>query len=531
MLKAFDNLDGTTLSLALAIVISIVVAIAIGTLFSKSEKIPDGAQLPPVVPYSIPVIGSAIEFGVDPIGFVLRNQKKYGDCFSYVMLGQTFTVALGPEGNNFVFNVPIASASAEKIYNTLMGPVFGSGVVYDVPNHVFMEQKRFVKDALSTTALKSYVDIIRDEFRMFVDRKWKGDIGTSDAYHDMTELTIMTASRCLQGEEIRAQMTERVAKLYTYLDQALIPINVYISWLPHPRYINRDRANAELTRIFSAIIDSRRQKGHPEGKFDVLKALMESEYKDGSKMTDAEIAHMLIAMLMAGQHTSSATMSWMLFHLAAYPELITDLIEEQATVLTGTPSTPISQLPPPNYASLRSMPLLDSLLKEVLRLYSPIHIVMRKVVKPLSFKSFHIPPNHSICAPITATARDTNRFGSQPEQFDPRRFVQGGGDTGAEWTFEEKPPSVAEKSAGNSFLPFGAGRHRCIGEAFAYVQIKTLVCELVREFEFVKVGEGVPKADYTQLIVVPVEGSLVRWIRRPDLNVTAQQLRDRKVAA
>jgi sterol 14-demethylase len=59
------------------------------------------------------------------------------------MMGRNLTFCLGPEGNHFVFNVPLAHASAEGAYDKLTVPVFGSEVVYDVPNSLFMEQKKY----------------------------------------------------------------------------------------------------------------------------------------------------------------------------------------------------------------------------------------------------------------------------------------------------------------------------------------------------------------------------------------------------
>ena len=58
------------------------------------------------------------------------------------MLGRKMTATLGPKGNDFVFNGRLSEVSAEDAYAHLTVPVFGEGVVYDVPNHVLMEQKK-----------------------------------------------------------------------------------------------------------------------------------------------------------------------------------------------------------------------------------------------------------------------------------------------------------------------------------------------------------------------------------------------------
>lgn len=48
----------------------------------------------------------------------------------------------------------------------------------------------------------------------------------------------------------------------------------------------------------------------------MIAALQGSEYRDGTPLTNADVAHLMIALLLAGQHTSSATTSWTLLHIA-----------------------------------------------------------------------------------------------------------------------------------------------------------------------------------------------------------------------
>jgi sterol 14-demethylase len=53
----------------------------------------------------------------------------------------------------------------------------------------------------------------------------------------------------------------------------------------------------------------------------MITALTGQEYKDGTPLTQRDISHMMIAILMAGQHTSSATSSWTILHLAHRPDV------------------------------------------------------------------------------------------------------------------------------------------------------------------------------------------------------------------
>ena len=53
----------------------------------------------------------------------------------------------------------------------------------------------------------------------------------------------------------------------------------------------------------------------------MIESLMSQKYRNGESLTDRQVAHIMIALLMAGQHTSSATTTWALLHLTAKPEI------------------------------------------------------------------------------------------------------------------------------------------------------------------------------------------------------------------
>lgn len=99
-------------------------------------------QEPPVVFHWIPFIGSTISYGIDPYKFFFACQEKYGDIFTFILLGKKTTVYLGTKGNDFILNGKLNDVNAEEIYSPLTTPVFGKGVIYDCPNAKFMEQKK-----------------------------------------------------------------------------------------------------------------------------------------------------------------------------------------------------------------------------------------------------------------------------------------------------------------------------------------------------------------------------------------------------
>lgn len=129
-----------------------------------------------------------------------------------------------------------------------------------------MEQKRFVKVGLSTDNLRAYVPMIVDEVNMLLDHDpafyiyQTGDInewGRFHAFRTMSELTILTASRTLQGKEIRASMDKSFAQLYMDLDGGFTPLNFMFPSLPLPSYKRRDRAQKLMSDFYVNILRKR----------------------------------------------------------------------------------------------------------------------------------------------------------------------------------------------------------------------------------------------------------------------------------
>jgi sterol 14alpha-demethylase len=149
----------------------------------------------------------------------------------------------------------------------LTTPVFGKDVVYDVPNDVFMEQKKFVKVGLSTENFRAYVGMIEDEVDGFLKNDpafsvyQTDDInewGKFDAMEILAQITILTASRTLQGKEVRSGLDKSFSELYNDLDGGFTPINFLFPHLPLESYRRRDRAQTKMTKFYVDILQKRR---------------------------------------------------------------------------------------------------------------------------------------------------------------------------------------------------------------------------------------------------------------------------------
>lgn len=462
---------------------------------------------PPIVPYWIPFIGSAVTMGIDPIKFFRENQKKYGNYFTFILLGRRMVICLGSDGNNLLFNAKTAEVSAEDAYRSLTVPVFGKGVVYDVENSVLMEQKKFVKSGLSTENLRAYVPMIETETKNFLAR-WKTESAIEDIFEAMSELIIMTASRCLLGEEVRSKLDESFAQIYRDLDGGFKPINFLFDNLPLPSNKLRDQAHVKMHNFFLDIMKSRRES-NVKDRTDIMQYLTtQCHYKSGRKLTDEESANIMIAMLMAGQHTSSTTSSWAFLFLAENPELFEQLRQEQIEVL-GSLDAPLT------FDALKKLTLHDNVVRETLRLRQPLLSIIRKVLRdlPIPETNYVIPKGAFIQCVPTISARSDEYF-EQAEKFDPHRWeiLDQQNKTQDDDFVDYGFGAINMSKARSPYLPFGAGRHRCIGETFAYVQIKTIIATTVRMFKFELPNNKLPDCNFTTMVVTPKE-PLVRYVR------------------
>lgn len=377
-----------------------------------------------------------------------------------------------------------------------------------------------MKIALTTTAFQSYVPIISNEVQSYFKKnpEFKAQTGIVDMPKKMAEITIFTASHALQGSAIRVKFDESLAALYHDLDMGFSPINFMLHWAPLPWNRKRDHAQRTVAKIYMDTIKERRAKSDSDEELDIMKHLMNSTYKNGTPIPDHEVAHMMIALLMAGQHSSSSTSSWIMLRLAQNPQLMEELHQEQVRVLGA-------DLPSLTYEDLARLPLNQAVVKETLRLHAPIHSIMRAVKQPMPVPGtkYTIPTTHVLLAAPGVSASDPQYFPS-PDIWDPHRWEVDSAIAPSivrnqQIEEEEKVDygyGLVSKGAGSPYLPFGAGRHRCIGEQFANLQLQTIVAEVVRLFKFSNVdgGNDLIGTDYASLFSRPLEPAKIRWERR-----------------
>jgi sterol 14-demethylase len=444
-----------------------------------------GGSEPPMAKGGLPWIGHMLPFTRNPYRFVKQVADEAGEIAAFRLLGQKIVLLTGDEASTLFYRSSDEQLDQSAAYK-LMTPIFGEGLIFDAPIERKNAQLKMLMPALRIEAMRNHSDKIVQEVED-ITADW-GDSGEVDLVAFMKQLTINTASHCLLGREFRYELSEEFASIYHDLEQGVHPLAYHFPNLPIPKFRRRDRARVRLQELIGQIV--RKRANQAEKPSDMFQTLIDMRYDDGSTLDENEITGLLVGAIFAGHHTSSGTAAWVLLELLKNPAVmrrtrqeLDDLLGEKGEV---------------SFQSLREVPMLENVVKEVLRLHPPLIILMRQVSEDLHFRHFTIRAGDMVWASPPVTHRMPRLFGN-PEVFDPDRYD------------DER----REDKNLMAYQPFGGGKHKCSGSAFALFQIKAIFAVLLRRYEFDLVSSPDTYVDdYSEMIVQPKSPCRVRYRRR-----------------
>ncbi|WP_419620743.1 cytochrome P450 [Thiolapillus sp.] len=452
---------------------------------ADTDNKPGGIKEPPKVPGTLPLIGHMLDFGKNPFEFMMRLRETLGEIGEFRMFHQQMVLMTGPEANEAFFRAPDEQLDQSAAYK-IMTPIFGKGVVFDAPQHKKDQQLKMLMPVLRDKPMRSYSHVIIQEVEDLT-RDW-GESGEIDLLEFMKQLTIYTSSHCLLGREFRYELNEEFAAIYHDLEKGVNPLAFVFPYLPLPVFRRRDKARLRLEELVKGIIAKR--AGKKEKSEDAFQLLIDATYDDGSKLSAHEITGMLVGTIFAGHHTTAGTTAWVLIELARRPEILQSVVDE-LDGLFGVDGEVTFQ-------SLREIPKLENVIKEVLRLHPPLIFLIRKVMRDLRFKDYTIKAGKYVCTSPRVSHRIPEIF-PDPERFDPDRYT----------------PERQEDKTPFSWIAFGGGRHKCTGNAFAMLQLKAIFSILLRRYHFELVSpQESYQDDFTKMVVQPQEPCRVRYRKR-----------------
>jgi sterol 14-demethylase len=200
---------------------------------------------------------------------------------------------------------------------------------------------------------------------------------------------------------------------------------------------------------------------------------------------------MFISMMFAGHHTSTGTSAWTLIEMLRHPDVYAALLTELDELYSDGRSV--------SFHALRQIPLLENVIKETLRLHPPLIILMRMALNDVEVQGQPIPRGQIVATSLAVSNRMPEDF-PDPDAFVPQRY---------------DAPREEDLVHRWTYIPFGAGRHRCVGAAFAVMQIKAIFSVLLREYEF-EMAQPADSFhnDHSKMVVQLAQPARVRYRRR-----------------
>ena len=401
--------------------------------------------------------GHLEDLRADPVGLLFRVREECGEVGRFRLGDKDVVLVCGADVNEIFFRAPDEVLDQGEAY-PFMKPVFGEGVVFDASPERRKEMLR--NQALRGDMMRGHAETIEAEIRRMV-ASW-GDEGEIDLLDWFAELTIYTTSACLIGKPFREELDGRFAELYHDLERGTDALAFVDPYADIESFRRRDAARLALVDLVQGIIDKREARGKvPKEERDLLDVLISLKNPDGSLHFSTDvITGMFISMMFAGHHTSSGTAAWTMIELLRHRDVLAQVTEELDELYADGSSV--------SFQALREIPVLEAALKETLRLHPPLILLLRVAKEDIEIGAHLIPAGTLVGATPKVSNMIPEDFPS-PQSFDPGRYID---------------PRQEDLTNRWTWIPFGAGRHRCVGNAFAMMQMKAIFSVVLRDFEF-----------------------------------------------
>ena len=350
---------------------------------------------------------------------------------------------------------------------------FGVGL-FGVNSDAHRQHRRLLMPAFHKKRIESYRDTMVAITEAELDRWRPGE--TRDIVETMRELTLRVAVKTLFGADVDEQIGRTVRRLIDTFNMLGEPLTMLLPLdlpgLPYRRFLD---LTLEVDRELRAFIARKRADGMDRG--DMVSLLLQArDAESGAELTEEELLGHVGVIFVAGHETSATALTWTLFLLAQHPDVAADLLDELDSVLHGEA---------PTIEQLSQLPLLERVVKESMRVLSPVPWNGRVTSQPADLGGYTLPAGTEVFVSIYQTHHMPDLY-PRPEQFDPRRW-------------ERINPTVFE------YNPFSAGPRMCIGATFAMLEIRLVLAMLLQRYRLEYVRQ-IPVDRTGVVVLVPKHG-------------------------
>jgi len=368
-----------------------------------------------------------------------------------------------PDLIHAVFVEEARSLHRSDIAQAILKPAMREGLL-TAEDEVWRAQRRIAAPAFRQQMLDSLVPLM-DKAGDALAERLKARRGQAvNVMPEMIRATFSIISDTMFGEtreeDARLIETEVGGYLSSVGKVDLFDMFGVPYWVPRPwkragkLAVKRLRARAERS------IADLRAKGATGGSLTAL-LMNASDPETGGAMSEDQLIDNIITFIGAGHETTSLALTWSLYLVAQQPNLQKRLADEVHAVAGQGPILA---------EHVARLELRERVLKEAMRLYPPVALIGRKVVKPMTLNGDALRPGDQVVCGVLPLHRSPTLW-ENPDAFDPDRFLP-------------------ERSAGRpryAWMPFGAGPRICIGMGFAMMEGIVLLAHMMRAVRFAPV--------------------------------------------
>ncbi|MEC3918400.1 cytochrome P450 [Nocardia sp. CDC160] len=408
-------------------------------------------------PKGRPLLGVLPEFRRDPFESVRGWAREYGDVFHVPLPMLNVVMVNHPELAATVLNDRDGNLGQFGRVGELVARVTGATMPI-MEGDALRQRRRLLRPMFGRRHLAVIAESIVAEFTRRIER-WDRFADTGEVVDLQAELMRVTLPGFLRAmyateltetqlahADIDIRLILRTLASGVFLSPPTIP-------LPIPGTENLPKSFRRLYALVDGLIEQR--LADPAEHHDILGLLLASRYEDGTGLSHRDLRMELITLMGGGYETMVASMSHTLAHLALNPEPAQRLYDE-IDELDGAA---------PTYDDLARLTWARACFDEGQRLQGhPMN--PRFAWHATELAGFHIPAGTVVGVPVYTLHRD-QRWWRDPDRYDPTRFT----DT------TTHPPRP-----GQTFIPFGAGPHHCLGSALAYLNAQFLLTPIFQRY-------------------------------------------------
>jgi cytochrome P450 family 135 len=394
------------------------------------------SPLPPGPPE--PPLLQTLRWLLRPISFLESCRRSFGDAFSVRFLGfQSPMVMLShPDAIRALYTGREHGLPAGRTLALL--PVVGPRSLLLLEGREHLARRRLMLPPFHGERMRAYESIVREAVARDVE-SWPA--GRPFAIHPrMQAITLDVILRAVFGvtdPRRRDRLAERLGHLLASTASVGLQFGVLLSRrLGGPDPLARLQT---LTREIDVLLAEEIAERRAEPREDILSLLVSARFEDGAPMQDSEIRDQLITLLLVGHETTATGLAWTFDLLLRHPHVLDRLV---LSVDGGEEA------------------YLRAVVAESLRLRPVVPLAGRRLRSELRVNGHVLPPGTDVTPAIWLAHTRADRY-PEPFAFRPERFLG-------------NPPATY------AWIPFGGGVRRCLGAAFAEMEMRVALAEILR---------------------------------------------------